>query len=171
MWKSHVDNHTSTFSFGEPPRGRDLYSSPKISSGNTKGSTLNYNENNSLPPVSSKPMYWSYQGETVTESFVPAVNKEIGEKRQSNGYRLFGIELIDRSTVEETLPTVVEDQPAASLEAEFDSHSEPSNVNRPDIPSISCEIENSCPRSTQESQSRQIRSCTKVLQIGVSCFC
>ncbi|KAM7478705.1 hypothetical protein LguiA_026918 [Lonicera macranthoides] len=144
MWKSHVDNRTSTFSFGEPLHGRDLYSSPKFSSGTTKGSTHSYNENNSLLPVSSKPMYLSNQGETVTESFVPAVNKEIGEKRQSNGYRLFGIELIDRSTVEETLPIVVEDQP------------------------VICEIEKSCPVSTQESQSRQIRSCTKVHMQGIA---
>lgn len=164
MWKSPVDRPTA-FSYCDPARGRDLYPSPKLSSC-TKGSTLSYNENSSLPPT-----FWSNQVETITESFAPVLNRETGEKRQGSGYRLFGIELLDHSTVEEPSPMVLngeamEDQPVASLDAESDQHSEPSNINRSGVPSVSCEPEKSCLRSPLDSQSRQIRSCTKVLRLG-----
>ncbi|KAK3018481.1 hypothetical protein RJ639_003566, partial [Escallonia herrerae] len=139
MWKAPVDR-PSTFSYCDPPRGLELYSSPKFSTG-TKGSSLSCGENSSLPPVSSNSMYWCNQADTLTGSFVPVVNKETGEKRQGNGYRLFGIELLDRSMVEETSPMImsgkqVEDMPVPSLDANSDRHSEPSNVNRSDIPSV-----------------------------------
>lgn len=167
MWKTPVES-PSAFTYCEL-RGRDHYPSPKFSSG-TKASSLSYSENSSLAPVSSKSMYWSNHVETMTESFVPVVNKESTEKRQgtSNGYRLFGIELLDNSTMEENLPAVTvagavgEGEPVPCLDVESDRHSEPSNINRSDIPSVSCEPEKSCLRSPQESQSRQIRSCTKV---------
>ena len=55
-----------------------------------------------------------------------------------------------------------DDRSVPSLDADSDQHSEPSNVNRSDIPSVSCDAEKSCLLSLQESQSRQIRSCTKV---------
>lgn len=171
MWKSPVDR-PSTFAYGDPPRGLDLYPSPNFSSA-TKGSSLSYSENGSLPPVSTRPMRWSNQVETVTESFAPLANKESCEKRQSNGYRLFGIELLDHSTMEETSPMVlsgaaVEDRPVPSLDTESDWCSEPSNINRSDIPSVSCEPEKSSLRSPQESQTRQIRSCTKVHMQGIA---
>ncbi|KAK2987006.1 hypothetical protein RJ640_024904, partial [Escallonia rubra] len=171
MWKTPVDR-PSTFSYCDPPRGLELYSSPKFSTG-TKGSSLSCGENGSLPPVSSKSMYWCNQVDTLTESFVPVVNKETGEKRQGHGYRLFGIELLDRSTVEETSPMImsekqVEDMPVPSLDADSDRHSEPSNVNRSDIPSVSCDPEKSCMRSPHESHNKQIRSCTKVHMQGIA---
>lgn len=104
--------------------------------------------------------------ETATESFTPAINRESGEKRRDpgSGCRLFGFQLLDSSTVEETSPVVTlgEDRPVPSLDVESDQHSEPSNINRSDVPSVSCEPEKSSLRSPQESQSRQIRSCTKV---------
>lgn len=115
-------------------------------------------------------MYWPNRVESVTDSFVPVINKDSGERKQStgNGYRLFGIQLVDNSNVEETSPLAVasgmgDDCPIVSLDAESDQNSEPSNINRSEIPSISCEPEKSCLRSPQESQSRQIRSCTKVI--------
>lgn len=108
--------------------------------------------------------------ENSTESFSPIALKESGEKRQGvgNGCRLFGIQLLENSNAEESLQTVPlsgrvgDDRSAPSLDAESDQHSEPSNVNRSDIPSVSCDADKSCLRSPQESQSRQIRSCTKV---------
>ncbi|CAK9146411.1 unnamed protein product [Ilex paraguariensis] len=167
MWKSQQVDSPSAFSYRDPPRGRDLYLSPNFSSG-TKASSHNYSENNSLPPVSSKSMFWSNQVGSMAESFAPVVNKETGEKRQANGCRLFGIELLDHSAVEENSAVVVsgalvEDHPVPSLDTESDRHSEPSNIDRCDIPSVSCEPEKSCLRSPHESQSRQIRSCRKVL--------
>ncbi|MCD7464591.1 hypothetical protein HAX54_053051, partial [Datura stramonium] len=157
MWKSPVDS-PSSFSYCDPSRGRDLYPSPKLSSA-AKG--LGYGENGSMP-LSTRTMYWSSQSETCTESVAPP-----SEKRSANGYRLFGIELLDRPTIGETsslaLPNaVMEDQPAPSVDVDSDRNSEPSNP----IPSVSCEPEKSSLRSTYESQSKQIRSCTKVHMQG-----
>ncbi|KAJ8572671.1 hypothetical protein K7X08_009182 [Anisodus acutangulus] len=156
MWKSPVDS-PSSFSYCDPSRGRDLYPSPKLSSA-AKG--LGYGENGSMP-LSTKSMFWSSQSETCTESVAPA-----SEKRLANGYRLFGIELLDRPTIDETsaaMPSaVMEDQPAPFLDVDSDRNSDPSNP----IPSVSCEPEKSSVRSPHESQSKQIRSCTKVHMQG-----
>lgn len=162
MWKSPVDS-PSSFSYYDPSRGRDLYPSPKLSSA-AKG--LGQAENGSMP-FSTKTMYWSSQSELCTESVAPA-----SEKRPANGCRLFGIELhhatIDENSLvpmplavmEDHMPlAVMEDQPAPSLYVDSDQNSEPSYP----IPSVSCEPEKSSLRSTHESQSKQIRSCTKVL--------
>ena len=125
-------------------------------------------------------MYWSNQVDVATESFSPAISKDCGEKRQStgNGPRLFGIQLVDNPSLEDTSPVVAlsgtlrESQPVPSLDAESDQHSEPSNINRADHPSVSCDAEKSCLRSPQELQSRQIRSCTKVVlkYFIIKCF-
>ncbi|KAI5658161.1 hypothetical protein M9H77_26954 [Catharanthus roseus] len=162
IWKSQVESP-----YSDPSRGHEFYPSPKLSAV-TKANTLNYGENNSLPPVSNKSMFWSNQAATVTESAAP-----VAEKRQANGYRLFGIELVDHSTVEETSPAILsgavtEDQVVISRDSESDQQSEPSRPNRSDIPSVSCEPEKSCLRSPHESHGRQIRSCTKVHMQGIA---
>lgn len=168
-WKSPVE--PSAFSYCEPQRGRDFYPSPKFSSA-AKGNSFSFSGNNSLAAVSSNSAYWSNRGEAVTESFSPVVSKESGEKRQGtgNGCRLFGIQLLDNSNLEETSQVVMsravgDEQPVPYLEADSDQHSEP---NRSDVPSVSCDAEKSCLRSPQESQSRQIRSCTKVHMQGIA---
>lgn len=170
MWKSSVES-PSGFPYCDPHRGRDLYPSPKFSS-ITKTNSFSFSGNSSPAAVSSNSMYWSNRMEPATESFAPSVNKESGEKRRDtgSGCRLFGFQLLDNSTVEETLPvlTVGEDQPVPSLDVESDQHSEPSNINRSDIPSVSCEPDKLSLRSPQESQSRQIRSCTKVHMQGIA---
>ncbi|XAR56253.1 hypothetical protein NMG60_11036659 [Bertholletia excelsa] len=173
MWKTSVES-PSAFSYCDLQHERDHYPSPKFMSG-TKDSSHSYSENSSFAPVSSKPMYWSNQFE-MAESFVPLVNKESTGKRHGNshGYRLFGIELLDNSANEETSQVITssgavgEDHLHPSLDAESDGHSEPSNIDRSDIPSLSCEPEKSCLRSPHESQSRQIRSCTKVHMQGIA---
>ncbi|KAK4339849.1 hypothetical protein RND71_041311 [Anisodus tanguticus] len=157
MWKSPVDS-PSSFSYCDPSRERDLYPTPKLSSA-AKG--LGYGENGSMP-LSTKSMFWSSQSETCTESVAPA-----SEKRLANGYRLFGIELLDRPTIDETssaamTSAVMEDQPAPSLDVDSDRNSDPFNP----IPSVSREPEKSSVRSPHESQSKQIRSCTKVHMQG-----
>lgn len=132
--------------------------------------------NNSLAAVSGNTMFWSNRVEAVTETFPPVINKDSAERRQStgNGCRLFGIQLLDNSNVEETSPTVRvsgklgDIQPISSFDAESDRHSEPSNVNQSDLPSGSCDAEKSSLRSPQESQSRQIRSCTKVVHLSIT---
>ncbi|KAB1208621.1 Auxin response factor 1 [Morella rubra] len=106
LWKSQVES-PSAFSYCEPQRGRDLYMSPKLNPG-AKGTTFSFSGNNSVAAVSSNTMYWSNRVEAVTESFSPVVNKESGEKRQGsgNGCRLFGIQLLDNCTVEDTSPVI-----------------------------------------------------------------
>ncbi|XP_024965516.1 auxin response factor 1 isoform X3 [Cynara cardunculus var. scolymus] len=139
MWKSPGDR-PSAFQYCDPQRGRDIYPSNNISS--------------------------------ITESFEPLASKESGEKRQSNGYRLFGIELLEHPNVDETSPmvvsrTVAEERPLCPVDTESDWGSEPSNVNRSDIPSASCEPEK-CSMRSQEFHTRQIRSCTKVHMQGIA---
>lgn len=98
-------------------------------------------------------------------------HKESSEKKQGagNGCRLFGIQLLENSNVEESMLPVTlsgrvgDDRSGRYVEAESDQHSEPSNVNRADVPSVSCDAEKSCLQSPPEALSRQIRSCTKVL--------
>ncbi|KAL3843635.1 hypothetical protein ACJIZ3_001038 [Penstemon smallii] len=157
MWKSPADS-PSAFPYHDPSRGRDIYQSPKPSSG-TRVSTMS-NEN--LLPVSNNSIYQYNQIETAAESFTP-----VSEKRQANGCRLFGIELLDHSTVEDTSPAPLsvaadEDPHIPSLDAESERHSDPSNRNPSDVPSVSCDLDKSCLRSPHELHSRQIRSCTKV---------
>ncbi|XP_004300014.1 PREDICTED: auxin response factor 1 [Fragaria vesca subsp. vesca] len=171
-WKSQAES-PSAFSYNDPQRGRDLYPSPKYSSA-SKANSLCFTGNNSLAAVSGNPMLWSNRVEAVTESSSP-VMKDSVERRQStgNGYRLFGIQLLENSNIEETSPMVVSGklgdvQQISSFDAESDQHSEPSNVNRSDLPSGSCDAEKSSLRSPQESQSRQIRSCTKVHMQGIA---
>nr|XP_043619212.1 auxin response factor 1 [Erigeron canadensis] len=164
MWKSPAD-HPSAFQYCDPQHGRDIYPSNNGSS-SVKGISLSYSENGTLPPASTTPIHWSNLRETVTESFEPLADRERGERRQANGYRLFGIELLEHSTVDESSP-VADERPIFSLDAESDWRSEPSNVNRSDLPSASCDPEKSSMRSP-ELHTRQIRSCTKVHMQGMA---
>nr|GLL28715.1 auxin response factor 1-like [Ipomoea trifida] len=160
-WKSPVDS-PSSFPYCDTSRGTDLFPSPKLSSG-SKANNLAYSENGSLPPVSSRSMCCSNQPET--DSTAP-----VSEKKQANGYRLFGIQLMDHSTVRDTSLTapqpMVEDCPVLCLDSESDQHSEPSNPTRSEVPELSFEHEKSSLRSPNESHSKQIRSCTKVHMQG-----
>lgn len=101
-----------------------------------------------------------------------SAKREPIEKKQNsrNGCRLFGIQLLGNSNLEEASPVSTpkmagEDRPVPPVDAEFDQHSEPSNIHRSDIPSVSCDADKSCLVSPLESQNRQIRSCTKVVSI------
>lgn len=169
MWKPPVES--PAFSYNDPQCGRDLYVSPNFST-TAKNNSVVFNNKNAVPGISSNPMFWPSRVESVTESFAP-VNRSSRERRQGNGTgcRLFGIQL-DNFNTDETSPVVtalggvVHDRPALSLDTESDQHSEPSNANRSDVPSASCEPEKSCLRSPLELQSRQIRSCTKVISFS-----
>lgn len=128
MWKMPVDR-PSTFQYSDPQRSCDIYPS-----------------NNGLSSI-----HWSNLREGVTESFA---DKESCEKRQNNGYRLFGIELVEHSTVDET-----SHRTTCPVDTESDRRS--------DIPSASYEPEKSTMRS-QELNTRQTRSCTKVHMQGIA---
>jgi auxin response factor len=164
MWKTPLES--TSFSYTDSQRGGETYASPKFA--------LGFNGSSLLPPTASRnsnSIYWSNnQMDSPTESCLPpVVAKDSVEKRPNTGnsYRLFGFQLVDNSNIEETsqMPaTEKDDRPIPSLDA--DQHSDPSNVNQSDVPSVSCEPEKSCLRSPQESQSRQTRSCTKVHMQG-----
>ncbi|KAK6267593.1 hypothetical protein QUC31_011753 [Theobroma cacao] len=168
MWKSPVES--PAFSYCDSQRG---HSSPKFSS-TAKPNSVGFSGNGSVAAVSSNSMYWSNRVESVTESFAPVVNKESCERKPGpgNGCRLFGIQL-DNVNMEENSPvatvsgTVVDDRLVPSVDADSDQLSDPSNLNRSDRPYVSCDPEKSCLRSPQESQSKQIRSCTKVHMQGM----
>ncbi|KAE8696132.1 Auxin response factor 1 [Hibiscus syriacus] len=168
IWKSPVE---SPFSYCDAQRGQP---SPKLSS-STKPNSVGFSGNSSLAAVSGSSMYWSDRVENVTESVAPVVNKESSERKQGtgNGCRLFGIQLLDNVNMEENSPmasvsgTGGDDQTVHSLDANSDQQSDPTSLNRSDLPSISCEPEK-CLRYPQESQSKQIRSCTKVHMQGMA---
>lgn len=125
--------------------------------------------------------YWSNTNrvENIMDTSSHVANREPIEKKQNtrNGCRLFGIQLLGNSNVDEASPIstpkmVGEDRLVPPVDSEFDQHSEPSNIPRSDIPSVSCDADKSCLISPLESQSRQIRSCTKVFQsISFSSLC
>ncbi|XP_038684253.1 auxin response factor 1 [Tripterygium wilfordii] len=172
MWKSPVES--PAFSYSGSQHGHMVNSSPKYAFA-TMPNSFGLNTNCSLAAVSPNSTYWSNREESA-KMFSPAVNKDPGDRRQvsGNGCRLFGIQLVDHSNIEEISPfttlsgTVGDVQPVVSLYADSDQHSEPSNVNHLDIPSAICDPEKSCLRSPQEKQSRQIRSCTKVHMQGIA---
>ncbi|KAK1440408.1 hypothetical protein QVD17_06235 [Tagetes erecta] len=131
MWKSPVVR-PSTFQYCDPQHAHDIYPSNKDTS-------------------SVNGIHWlSSSREVVTESFA---DKESGEKRQANGYRLFGIELLDHSIGDETSPVIM----SRAVDVDW----------RSDIPTATCEPEKSSMRS-QELHTRQTRSCTKVLMQGTA---
>ncbi|XP_052298395.1 auxin response factor 1-like isoform X3 [Citrus sinensis] len=151
---------------------------PLVATTTTTNAQTAQRNKRSRPPVSPSPaadisvLAFSYCDSPQGRDLYPSlVNKESSEKRQGNGNtcRQFGIPHIDNSNVEEASPAFTmsgamgDDRAIPCLDADSDQHSEPSNINRSDVPSVSCDAEKSCPRSPQESQSRQIRSCTKFL--------
>ncbi|KAK9134138.1 hypothetical protein Syun_013468 [Stephania yunnanensis] len=177
MWKSPATSR-STFSYSGVQRSREQYlpsNSNSLFSSITKVNSLGYTENASPSAVSSKSVYWPSQMETPAESLTPISNIETSEKRQeiSNNYRLFGIQLVDSSTVEEnslvaTMSGAVDDQPVPSLASDSDQQSQPSDINQLDNAAVSSDHEKLCLRSPQEMQSRQTRSCTKVHMQGIA---
>lgn len=163
LWKAPADR-PSAVGYCDPSRGQDLFSSPKFSSG-TNSSSISHCDNDSFHLPTSKSMFWS---EGAIESISPVVSKGTVEKRPGNGYRLFGIDLVDPSTVEDT-PMIVSgavvDDLSLTLQVESDLHSEPYDADQSDLPSVSCKPEKSSLQPQHELHSRHIRSCTKVVSI------
>lgn len=135
-----------------------------------KAATFGHGGNKSFG-VSIGSAFWPSHADSAAESFASAFNNESTEKKQTNGNvcRLFGFELVENVNVDECFSAasvsgaVAVDQPVPSNEFDSGQQSEPLNINQSDIPSGSGDPEKSSLRSPQESQSRQIRSCTKVI--------
>uniref|UniRef100_A0A1D1XYX7 Auxin response factor n=1 Tax=Anthurium amnicola TaxID=1678845 RepID=A0A1D1XYX7_9ARAE len=177
LWKPPAES-SQTFSYSGLPRGREPFASPTaplLSPTSVPGS-LGFTGSSASPLIPSSSMYWPIRAEAQTDSFSNSVTKESCERRQEtgNGCRLFGIQLIESYTVEETSPMatisegVGEGQLLPSFEADSDRLTQPSNVNGSDVHAVSSEPEKSCLRSPLETQSRQIRSCTKVHMQGMA---
>ncbi|KAL1831700.1 hypothetical protein ACET3Z_001351 [Daucus carota] len=166
LWKAPADR-PSAVGYCDPSRGQDLFSSPKFSSG-TNSSSISHCDNDSFHLPTSKSMFWS---EGAIESISPVVSKGTVEKRPGNGYRLFGIDLVDPSTVEDT-PMIVSgavvDDLSLTLQVDSDLHSEPYDADQSDLPSVSCKPEKSSLQPQHELHSRHIRSCTKVHMQGIA---
>uniref|UniRef100_A0A2P2PHZ7 Auxin-responsive protein n=1 Tax=Rhizophora mucronata TaxID=61149 RepID=A0A2P2PHZ7_RHIMU len=172
-WKFPI--HSSTFSYGESQCGQDLCRSPSLST-DAKTNSFAFRGHSPLAGISPSSMFWPNRVESVAETFSPAVNKDPGDRRQSTRSvpRLFGFKLVESSNEEDNMPVnsvsaIMRDGcPGLCLDTESDWHSEPSNVNLSEIPSVSCEPPKSSLRSPQELQSRQTRSCTKVHMQGIA---
>lgn len=158
------------------PRSPVLSSpTPGLSAFAVKTNSHSFTVSYSSTAVSNNSGYWPQQSEPVPELFTPVPNKEYGKKKpeNGNGYRLFGIQLVDNSNVEETLPVTTissgagEDQPVVCLDADSDHQSQRSNINQSKTPTVGSDPEKSCLGSSL-LQSRQIRSCTKVHMQGMA---
>ncbi|KAG8064601.1 hypothetical protein GUJ93_ZPchr0004g38307 [Zizania palustris] len=164
LWKPPAES-TQTLSFSEPQRAREIFHSIPSSifpaSSNAEFSSKNE------PSILNNQLYWSVR-DSRADSYAASTNKVRVERKQESttvGCRLFGIEI--SSTVEEALPVstvsgVLYDQTVLSIDTDSDQLSQPSNANKSDAPATSTE------RSPLESQSRQVRSCTKVIMHGMA---
>ncbi|GAB2278214.1 Arf GTPase arf1 [Dionaea muscipula] len=156
----------------------DQNPSPKLISSIARTNSLGFSQNiSSLSRSPSQSMYWPSRVANVSGSFNSSVNKESGEKRlrSGTGCRLFGIQLVDHSTtlndslVGASPPgKLAEEQPVPTFDVSSGSHSEPSNINQSDVPSVSCEPEKSSHRPLMEPSSKQVRTCTKVHMHGMA---
>jgi len=151
LWKSPVEP-SQTLSFSEPQRARELFPNLRFSS----PSNVAFNQ-----------FYWPAR-ESREDSYAGSTNKVTIERKlepATGGCRLFGIEI--RSAVEETPPVVTVsgdgyDQTAASVDVDSGELWQPSNINNSGAQAASSE------RALLETQSRQFRSCTKVIMTGMA---
>jgi len=166
FWKSPAEP-AQAFSFSGLQRTQELYhSSP--SSMFSSSLNVGFNPKYEGPTPNTNHLYWTMR-ETRTESYSASINKAPTEKKQestTSGCRLFGIE-IGSSAVSPvvTVASVGHDPPppALSVDAESDQLSQPSHANKAmDAPAASSD------RSPNETESRQARSCTKVIMQGVA---
>ncbi|KAK1683295.1 hypothetical protein QYE76_044143 [Lolium multiflorum] len=149
LWKSPTEP-SQTLSFSEPQR--ELFPTSIFSS----SSNVAFNQ-----------FYWPAR-ESREDSYAGSTNKVTVERKlepTTGGCRLFGIEI--RSAVEEKQPVVTfsgddYDQMAASVDVDSAELSQPSNVNNSNAQAASSE------RALLETQSRQVRSCTKVIMKGMA---
>ncbi|XP_075493978.1 auxin response factor 1-like isoform X1 [Primulina tabacum] len=164
-WNSPSDS-PSALSYHDPEPGPDIHQSTKFSPGSLLKSSK---YNRILLPVSSNSITYQPNFDTPAESFAP-----VSEKKHANGYRLFGIELLDHSTFGDSSPARIGAAAVADTHAPLDtelkqnSEAEPSSCNLTDLPLVTSEPDRSGLRSSLEPHNKQIRSCTKVHMQGIA---
>ncbi|WVZ75005.1 hypothetical protein U9M48_023111 [Paspalum notatum var. saurae] len=163
FWKSPAEP-TQTFSFSGLQRTPELYNSNPNS---MFSSSLNvgFNSKNEHSIPTNNHLYWPMR-DMRAESYSTSINKAPPEKKQepaAAGCRLFGIEISSATSPVVTVASVGQNQPPAlSVDVESDQLSQPSHANKTDAPAASSE------RSPHETESRQVRSCTKVIMHGMA---
>ncbi|RLN09530.1 auxin response factor 7 [Panicum miliaceum] len=163
FWKSPAEP-THAFSFSGLQRTQELYHSNPNS---IFSSSLNvgFNSKNERSTPTNNHLYWPTR-DTRTESYSASINKLPPERKQESataGCRLFGIEISNAVSPVVTVASVGQDQPpVVSVDVESDQLSQPSQANKTDAPAASSE------RSPHETESRQVRSCTKVIMQGMA---
>nr|CAB3450058.1 unnamed protein product [Digitaria exilis] len=124
-----------------------------------------FNSKNERSTPTNNHLYWPIH-DMRTESYSASINKAPPERKQESataGCRLFGIEIGSAVSPVVTVASVAQDQPpAVSVDVESDQLSQPSHANKTDAPAASSE------RSPHETESRQVRSCTKVIMQGIA---
>ncbi|PUZ76116.1 hypothetical protein GQ55_1G264300 [Panicum hallii var. hallii] len=163
FWKSPAEA-THSFSFSGLQRTQELYHSNPNS---IFSSSLNvgFHSKNERSTPTNNHLYWPIR-DTRTESYSASINKLPPERKQESaiaGCRLFGIEISNAVSPLVTVASVGQGQPpAVSVDVESDQLSQPSQANKTDAPAASSE------RSPHETESRQVRSCTKVIMQGMA---
>ncbi|KAF8653144.1 hypothetical protein HU200_062589 [Digitaria exilis] len=163
FWKSQAEP-TQAFSFSGLHRTQELYhSSPN--SVFSSSLSVGFNSKNERSTPTNNHLYWPIH-DMRTESYSASINKAAPERKQESataGCRLFGIEIGSAVSPVVTVASVAQDQPpAVSVDVESDQLSQPSHANKTDAPAASSE------RSPHETESRQVRSCTKVIMQGMA---
>ncbi|XP_042441331.1 auxin response factor 7-like isoform X1 [Zingiber officinale] len=172
---SSVLTTDATPTFGSH-RGKEIYApscqSPLFTL-TTKPGSIVLNANNG-PSAGNSPMYWT-KIQNQIDSCLTGINDGQSERKMesSSGCRLFGVQLVESWGAEEiSVPTAFsclrEEQPVTSLDVDSDQQSQPSNFNQSETNALSSELEKPCVRLIQESQNRQLRSCTKVHMQGMA---
>ncbi|KAL6899230.1 hypothetical protein ACP4OV_005888 [Aristida adscensionis] len=160
LWKSPPEA-TQAFSFSGLQRAQELYPSNSIFSSSMN---VGFNSKNEHSTPTNNQFYWPMR-DMRADSYSANINKIQSERKQepaTAGCRLFGIELSSATSPVVTVASVGQDQPAASVDVESDQLSQPSHANKSDAPAASSE------RFPHETESRQVRSCTKVIMQGIA---
>ncbi|KAL6845785.1 hypothetical protein ACP4OV_024360 [Aristida adscensionis] len=163
LWKSPSEP-TRTLSFSEPQQAQELF--PSIPTSNlSSSSNIVFSSKNESSMLSNQ-FYWSGRDSRADSCSASTNRVPVEKKRESSsaGCRLFGIEIC--SAEEEALPIVTApglcyDHTSALVGLNSDKLSQPSDFTSSDAPADS-------DRSPIESQSRQVRSCTKVIMQGMA---
>lgn len=164
-WKSPSQT-TQMFSFSTSPRVSELHSPSKpislFASVSNPNSVGLLETKNSPSTVTNGRLCWPVRPETQSDALSASGNKELCDTKHetSKGCRIFGIQLIEGCGIEETSPVPTVNQPVTYLEVDSERQSLQS-ADRSDTPAVTSEPDMSCSR---ETQTRQLRSCTKVME-------
>ncbi|XP_074294436.1 auxin response factor 1-like isoform X1 [Silene latifolia] len=161
IWKSPSEFPSAICS--EAERTHDQISSVR------RACSLRLTSNNALPAASSQRIFFPNRTENMESCGLDA-NKETGQPRKNGGCRLFGIQLIGSSNLDETCGGAILSEKIGEkhIIPPLEVGSDHSNGKQLDVPSLSGDPDKSSQKSLPESQSKQSRTCTKVHMHGMA---